>query len=134
MIFIPGKLRLVGASGCGKSTLAKAIVFLDPANRGEVLWEGELMKKENPQQIKQLRKNIQFIFQDPYAALHPLKTIAAAIEEVLLVHTSLTSLERSKRITALLIQVGLSAEFGALPTSTFWWTTSKGRHRKSPRC
>ena len=94
-----------------RSTLAKAIVFLDPANRGEVLWEGELMKKENPQQIKQLRKNIQFIFQDPYAALHPLKTIAAAIEEVLLVHTSLTSLERSKRITTLLTQVGLSVEF-----------------------
>ena len=108
----PGEtLGLVGASGCGKSTLAKAIVFLDPANRGEVLWEGELMKKENPQQIKQLRKNIQFIFQDPYAALHPLKTIAAAIEEVLLVHTSLTSLERSKRITTLLTQVGLSVEF-----------------------
>ena len=108
----PGEtLGLVGASGCGKSTLAKAIVFLDPANRGEVLWEGELMKKENPQQIKQLRKNIQFIFQDPYAALHPLKTIAAAIEEVLLVHTSLTSLERSKRITTLLTQVGLSTEF-----------------------
>ena len=108
----PGEtLGLVGASGCGKSTLAKAIVFLDPANRGEVFWEGELMKKENPQQIKQLRKNIQFIFQDPYAALHPLKTIAAAIEEVLMVHTSLTSLERSKRITTLLTQVGLSAEF-----------------------
>ena len=108
----PGEtLGLVGASGCGKSTLAKAIVFLDPANRGEVLWEGELMKKENPQQIKQLRKNIQFIFQDPYAALHPLKTIAAAIEEVLLVHTSLNSIERSKRITTLLTQVGLSVEF-----------------------
>jgi peptide/nickel transport system ATP-binding protein len=108
----PGEtLGLVGASGCGKSTLAKAIVFLDPANRGEVFWEGELMKKEKTQQIKQLRKNIQFIFQDPYAALHPLKTIAAAIDEVLIVHTSFTPLERNERITALLTQVGLSAEF-----------------------
>ena len=108
----PGEtLGLVGASGCGKSTLAKALVFLDPANRGEVFWKGELMNKENPQQIKQLRKNIQFIFQDPYAALHPLKTIASAIDEVLTVHTSLTPLERSERITALLTQVGLSAEF-----------------------
>lgn len=108
----PGEtLGLVGASGCGKSTLVKALVFLDPANRGEVFWKGELMNKENPQQIKQLRKDIQFVFQDPYAALHPLKTIASAIDEVLTVHTSLTPLERSERITALLTQVGLSAEF-----------------------
>ena len=108
----PGEtLGLVGASGCGKSTLAKALVFLDPANRGEVFWKGELIKKEKQQQIKQLRKDIQFIFQDPYAALHPLKTIAAAIDEVLTVHTSFTPLERSERITALLTQVGLSAEF-----------------------
>lgn len=108
----PGEtLGLVGASGCGKSTLAKALVFLDPANCGEVFWKGELIKKEKPQQIKQLRKDIQFIFQDPYAALHPLKTIATAIDEVLTVHTGLTPLERSERITALLIQVGLSAEF-----------------------
>ncbi|MEL0225963.1 MAG: ABC transporter ATP-binding protein [Flavobacteriaceae bacterium] len=108
----PGEtLGLVGPSGCGKSTLAKALVFLDPANRGEVFWKGELIKKEKPQQIKQLRKDIQFIFQDPYAALHPLKKIATAIDEVLTVHTGLTPLERSERITALLIQVGLSAEF-----------------------
>ena len=108
----PGEtLGLVGASGCGKSTLAKALVFLDPANRGEVFWKGELIKKEQQQQIKQLSKDIQFIFQDPYAALHPLKTIAAAIDEVLTVHTSFTPLERSERITALLTQVGLSAEF-----------------------
>ncbi|MCH1417327.1 MAG: ABC transporter ATP-binding protein [Flavobacteriaceae bacterium] len=108
----PGEtLGLVGASGCGKSTLAKALVFLDPANRGEVFWKGELIKKEQQQQIKQLSKDIQFIFQDPYAALHPLKTITAAIDEVLTVHTSFTPLERSERITALLTQVGLSAEF-----------------------
>ena len=108
----PGEtLGLVGASGCGKSTLAKALVFLDPANRGEVFWKGELIKKEKQQQIKQLRKDIQFIFQDPYAALHPLKTITAAIDEVLTVHTSFTPLERSERITALLTQVGLSSEF-----------------------
>ena len=110
----PGEtLGLVGASGCGKSTLAKAIVFLDPANRGEVYWKGELIKKEQSQQIKQLRKDIQFIFQDPYAALHPLKTIAAAIDEVLVVHTGFDSLERSERITALLTQVGLSSDYSS---------------------
>lgn len=108
----PGEtLGLVGASGCGKSTLAKALMFLDPANRGEVYWKGELIKKEKQQQIKQLRKDIQLIFQDPYAALHPLKTITAAIDEVLTVHTSFTPLKRSERITTLLTQVGLSPEF-----------------------
>lgn len=108
----PGEtLGLVGASGCGKSTLAKALVFIDPANRGEIYWQDTLIEENNKKQIKQLRKDIQFIFQDPYAALHPLKTIAAAIDEVLIVHTNFSPLERSERITALLTQVGLSPDF-----------------------
>jgi peptide/nickel transport system ATP-binding protein len=104
-------LGLVGASGCGKSTLAKVLVFIDPANRGEIYWQDTLIEENNKKQIKQLRKDIQFIFQDPYAALHPLKTIAAAIDEVLIVHTNFSPLERSERITALLTQVGLSPDF-----------------------
>jgi len=110
----PGEtLGLVGASGCGKSTLAKALVFLDPANQGEIYWQDTLIDQHNKVQIKQLRKDIQFIFQDPYAALHPLKTINAAINEVLVVHTRFNSLERSERIAALLNQVGLSPDFGS---------------------
>ena len=104
-------LGLVGASGCGKSTLAKVLVFIDPANRGEIYWQDTLIEENNKKQIKQLRKDMQFIFQDPYAALHPLKTIAAAIDEVLIVHTNFSPLERSERITALLTQVGLSPDF-----------------------
>lgn len=109
----PGEtLGLVGASGCGKSTLAKAIIFLDPATAGEVYWEGRLIDKNNRQQINQLRKNIQFIFQDPYAALHPLKTINVTLDEVLSVHTILDSKERNKRSAELLTQVGLAPDFG----------------------
>ena len=104
-------LGLVGASGCGKSTLAKALVFLDPATRGQVFWEGQLIDQNNQEQIKQLRKDVQFIFQDPYAALHPLKTIAAAIDEVLIVHTPLDKQDRKERTNALLTQVGLSSDF-----------------------
>ncbi len=108
----PGEtLGLVGASGCGKSTLAKALVFLDPANSGKVYWKGELIQEQNKQQIEQLRKDIQFIFQDPFAALHPLKTIEAAIEEVLKVHTDFNASARSERISALLTQVGLTADY-----------------------
>ena len=110
----PGEtLGLVGASGCGKSTLAKVLVFLDPANRGELYWKDTLIQQSNKEQIKQLRKDIQFIFQDPYAALHPLKRVNTAIDEVLLVHTNFNPLERSERIAALLTQVGLSPDFSS---------------------
>lgn len=108
----PGEtLGLVGASGCGKSTLAKALVFLDPANAGEVIYKGELIDGENSTQIKHLRKELQFIFQDPYAALHPLKSIGTALDEVLKVHTPFTAKERVTRIATLLTQVGLTPEF-----------------------
>lgn len=108
----PGEtLGLVGASGCGKSTLAKALVFLDPPSAGDIYWEGKRIDPSNKKQINQLRKDVQFIFQDPYAALHPLKQLGTAIEEVLLVHTNLRQHEREKRCLELLVQVGLSADF-----------------------
>lgn len=104
-------LGLVGASGCGKSTLAKALVFLDPPSAGEIYWKGKRIDPSNEKQINELRKYVQFIFQDPYAALHPLKQLGPAIEEVLLVHTNLRQHEREKRCLELLAQVGLSADF-----------------------
>ncbi|MDB9826575.1 ABC transporter ATP-binding protein [bacterium] len=108
----PGEtLGLVGASGCGKSTLAKSLVFLDPPSAGDIYWEGKRIDPSNKKQINQLRKDVQFIFQDPYAALHPLKQLGTAIEEVLLVHTNLRQHEREKRCLELLVQVGLSADF-----------------------
>lgn len=104
----PGEtLGLVGASGCGKSTLAKSLVFLDPPTQGEIFWEEQRINPENLSHIKQLRKNVQFIFQDPYAALHPLKSIGNAIDEVLRIHTKLPKKERKERSNSLLLQVGL---------------------------
>ena len=108
----PGEtLGLVGASGCGKSTLAKALVFLDPANAGEIIYKGELIDGKNITQIKRLRKELQFIFQDPYAALHPLKSIGTALDEVLKVHSALSPKKRNEKIANLLTQVGLTSEF-----------------------
>ncbi len=110
----PGEtLGLVGASGCGKSTLAKSIVFLDPPTNGEVYWENKRIDAKNNKQINSLRKDIQFIFQDPYAALHPLKRIHKVIEEVLKIHTSMEEKERKNRVEELLNQVGLDSIYGS---------------------
>lgn len=104
----PGEtLGLVGASGCGKSTLAKSLVFLDPPTQGEIFWKEQIINPKNSSHIKQLRKDVQFIFQDPYAALHPLKSIGNAIDEVLCIHSKLPKKGRKERINSLLLQVGL---------------------------
>ena len=108
----PGEtLGLVGASGCGKSTLSKALVFLDPPTAGEVLWKGQAIDANSSSQINQLRKDIQFVFQDPYAALHPLKTIGNALEEVLKVHTPFDPSQRKTELVNLMDQVGLDEDF-----------------------
>jgi peptide/nickel transport system ATP-binding protein len=108
----PGEsLGLVGESGCGKSSLAKALIYLDPATSGEFIWQGIKVSPYNKKQIRQIRKDIQLIFQDPYAALHPHKTVGSAIEEVLFVHSSKSKLKNRLRMIELLLQVGLDANF-----------------------
>lgn len=108
----PGEsLGLVGESGCGKSSLAKALVFLDPASSGEFFWQGVKVNPYNKKQISQIRKDIQLIFQDPYAALHPNKTVGSAIEEVLFVHYTKSRIKNRLRILELLLQVGLDTDF-----------------------
>lgn len=104
-------LGLVGESGCGKSTLAKTLVCLDPATSGALYWQGVKIDPKNKSQVGQLRKDIQFIFQDPYAALHPYKTIRSTLEEVLLVHYSKNKVAVRKRALELLDQVDLTSEF-----------------------
>jgi len=108
----PGEtLGLVGASGCGKSTLAKSLVFLDPPTQGHIFWKEKKIDPKNSAQIKKLRKDVQFIFQDPYAALHPLKSIGDALDEILRIHTTQHQSARKERATSLLIQVGLEPNF-----------------------
>ena len=108
----PGEtLGLVGASGCGKSTLSKALVFLDPPSTGEIYWKSQKINPKDERQIHRLRKDIQFVFQDPYAALHPLKTVGHALDEVLNVHTSFNALLRQETLESLMIEVGLTPDF-----------------------
>ena len=102
-------LGLVGESGCGKSTLGRAIIHLDPPSSGKIIYNGKLLTKKDFSYYNNLRKEIQFIFQDPHSSMNPIKTIGDSIMEVLKVHNILkTRKDRKKRINDLLDKVGLS--------------------------
>ncbi len=109
----PGEtLGLVGESGCGKSTLARALLYLDPPSSGTILFEGQALHELEKKEVKSMRKKIQYIFQDPFSALHPLKKIGPAIEEVIRWHfPQKTSIEIRNRSFELLEQVGLTEAF-----------------------
>ena len=108
----PGEiLGLVGESGCGKSTLAKTIVCLDIPDSGEIILKGSKVNPKHKNQVRNLRKDVQFIFQDPYAALHPSKTVGNCIHEVLSVHYSNNKIKNHQRIIDLLSKVGLTEEY-----------------------
>ncbi len=102
-------LGLVGESGCGKSTLGKAIIYLDPPTSGKFFYNGQLINKNNFNKSNDLRKDIQYIFQDPHSSMHPIKTVGNSIMEVLKVHNILNNKnDRKKRVYDLLDKVGLS--------------------------
>ncbi|MGB2312528.1 MAG: dipeptide ABC transporter ATP-binding protein [Flavobacteriaceae bacterium] len=108
----PGEtLGLVGESGCGKSTISRALVNLDLPTAGEIRYKGRSIIGLNPKGLRDLRKQIQLVFQDPFAALHPLKHIGDAIAEPLYVHGLVNGKDAQKqRVFKLLEQVGLGPE------------------------
>ncbi|MEZ4792268.1 MAG: ABC transporter ATP-binding protein [Gelidibacter sp.] len=105
-------LGLVGESGCGKSTLANAILQLDNATSGQILYRGTDITKLSSSAIRKLRKSIQIIFQDPYASLNPRIPIGKAIMEPMKVHKIGSSdAERKVMVLDLLQKVGLDVGF-----------------------
>jgi peptide/nickel transport system ATP-binding protein len=105
-------LGLVGESGCGKSTLGNAILQLDKATSGQILYRGEDITKLGPKEIKKLRKEIQIIFQDPYSSLNPRIPIGKAIMEPMKVHGLYKNdKERKAKTIEILERVGLGAEY-----------------------
>ncbi|MCB0447047.1 MAG: ABC transporter ATP-binding protein [Gelidibacter sp.] len=105
-------LGLVGESGCGKSTLGNAILQLNKATAGQILYHGVDITLLNNQAIRKLRKEIQIIFQDPYASLNPRIPVGKAIMEPMKVHhIGNSDAERKDMVLDLLQKVGLDDTF-----------------------
>ncbi|MBO9201494.1 MULTISPECIES: ABC transporter ATP-binding protein [Niastella] len=104
-------LGLVGESGCGKTTLGRTLLGLIQPTSGSVRYDGTDLAKVDASTMKEMRKDIQIIFQDPYSSLNPRLTIGAAIAEPLKVHNIITSsAQRKDRVVELLEKVNLKAE------------------------
>ena len=103
-------LGLVGESGCGKSTTGRAIIRLYDATDGEVIFNGKDVHKLNHTEMKSFNREMQMIFQDPYASLNPRMTVADIIAEGIDIHGLASGKERMKRVYDLLETVGLNKE------------------------
>lgn len=107
-IFKGETLGLVGESGCGKSTLGRCIIRLIEPTSGEVYINGNNVFKYNSRELRRARRQMQIIFQDPYASLNPRMTIGSTIGEPLTIHRLIqTKKEKMERIVSLLEEVGL---------------------------
>ena len=100
-------LGLVGESGCGKSTLGRAILQLQRPTGGEVILEGKELTTLDPKRLLEMRREMQIIFQDPFASLSPRRTVAQTIREPLEVHRIGSPAERDGKVEELLQVVGM---------------------------
>nr|WP_294978440.1 peptide ABC transporter ATP-binding protein [uncultured Pseudomonas sp.] len=103
-------LAVVGESGCGKSTLARALTLIEEPTAGSLQIAGHEVKGANHDTRKQLRRDVQMVFQNPYASLNPRQKIGDQLAEPLLINTSLSRTERRERVQAMMKQVGLRPE------------------------
>ena len=102
-------LGIVGESGCGKSTTGRAILRLIEPTAGEVIFNGEDITKKNKEQMRLLRREMQLIFQDPYASLDPRKTVSEIIGEPLKLQKLIPDAKkRAERVHELMEVVGLA--------------------------
>lgn len=102
-------VSIVGESGCGKSTTGRAILRLDNPYSGEVSFQGEDLLALSKSQMRKKRKDLQIIFQDPYASLNPRQTVSDILEEALEIQNVVPRKDRRKKIVELLETVGIGA-------------------------
>jgi peptide/nickel transport system ATP-binding protein len=98
---------LVGESGCGKSTVARTLLRLVEPDAGSILFDGTDLRQAEPAQLRQLRRRIQIVFQDPYASLNPRRTVRQTLSEPLRVHGLGNEREIAATIAATIDEVGL---------------------------
>lgn len=109
----PGEtLGVVGESGCGKSTLGRTILRLQEPTDGQILYDGKDITKYNRRQMKQMRQNMQLIFQDPYASLDPRKSVVEIIAEYMIINRTYPSKKEIYNYAAHLMDiVGLARRY-----------------------
>ena len=111
LAIMPGEtLGLVGESGCGKSTLGRCMVRLYDISSGTLNFNGQDITKKSMREMRPLRKELQVVFQDPYASLNPRRRVRDLIAEPLRVHTKLSEKEITGRVSDLLNLVGLQPD------------------------
>ncbi|MEI8361881.1 MAG: ATP-binding cassette domain-containing protein [Betaproteobacteria bacterium] len=101
-------LAVVGESGSGKSTLARCLLQLQPLDSGEVLFFGQDLAKLDGVALRSVRKNLQMVFQDPFASLNPRMRVGEIVGEGLLIHGLGSGAEQQKKVIAMLKRVGLT--------------------------
>lgn len=101
-------LAVVGESGSGKSTLARCLLQLQPLDQGEVIFQGVDLAKLTAAELRQQRRDLQMVFQDPFASLNPRMRIGEIVAEGLLIHGLGNAAEREQKVVRMLKRVGLT--------------------------
>ena len=103
-------LAVVGESGCGKSTLARLVTMIEQPTAGSLTIAGQEIKGASAATLRALRPKVQIVFQNPYGSLNPRQKIGHALEEPLLVNTTMAARERTEKARAMMARVGLRPE------------------------